>query len=99
MSPSAATDFRNRIEQLGDLPTLPHMVQKLASMIGRPNVSAKEIGSLIEKDQVLAAKVLRLSTSPFYGFPIASRRFLTPLSCWDSTLSKGEPSVQLRTTS
>jgi hypothetical protein len=29
-----------RIEQLGDLPTLPHVVQKLASMIGRPNVSA-----------------------------------------------------------
>ena len=43
MSPSAATDFRNRIEQLGDLPTLPHVVQKLASMIGRPNVSAEEI--------------------------------------------------------
>ena len=69
MSPSAATDFRNRIEQLGDLPTLPHVVQKLASMIGRPNVSAEEIGTLIEKDQVLAAKVLRLANSPFYGFP------------------------------
>ncbi|MFO0707123.1 MAG: HDOD domain-containing protein [Nitrospira sp.] len=69
MSPSSATDFRNRIEQLGDLPTLPVVVQKLASMIGRPNVSAEEIGSLIEKDQVLAAKVLRLANSPFYGFP------------------------------
>jgi HD-like signal output (HDOD) protein len=63
MSPSAATDFRNRIEQLGDLPTLPHVVQKLASMIGRPNVSAGEIGSLIEKYQVLAAKVLRLANA------------------------------------
>jgi len=89
MSPSAATDFRNRIEQLGDLPTLPHVVQKLASMIGQLNVSTEEIGSLIEKNQVLAAKVLRLANSPFYGFPLASRRFLTPLSCWDSTLSKG----------
>lgn len=69
MSPSAATDFRNRIEQLGDLPALPTVVQKLAAMIGRANVSAEEIGSLIEKDQVLAAKVLRLANSPFYGFP------------------------------
>jgi len=64
-----AADLRNRIEKLGDLPTLPHVVQKLASMIGRPTVSTEEIGALIEKDQVLSAKVLRLANSPFYGFP------------------------------
>ena len=63
------TDLRNRIEKLGDLPTLPHVVQRLAAMIGRPTVSTEEIGSIIEKDQVLAAKVLRLANSPFYGFP------------------------------
>ena len=69
MSPSAKVDLHRRIEQVGELPTLPHVVQKLASMIGRPNVSAEEIGALIEKDQVLSAKVLRLANSPFYGFP------------------------------
>ena len=69
MNPSAKVDLRRRIEQVGELPTLPHVVQKLASMIGRPNVSAEEIGILIEKDQVLSAKVLRLANSPFYGFP------------------------------
>ncbi|MCW5796931.1 MAG: HDOD domain-containing protein [Nitrospira sp.] len=69
MKPSANVDLRRRIEQVGELPTLPHVVQKLASMIGRPNVSAEEIGALIEKDQVLSAKVLRLANSPFYGFP------------------------------
>ncbi len=63
------TDLRNRIEKLGDLPTLPHVVQRLASMISRPTVSTEEIGAIIEKDQVLAAKVLRLANSPFYGFP------------------------------
>ena len=63
------TDLRNRIEKLGDLPTLPHVVQRLAAMIGSPTVSTEEIGSIIEKDQVLAAKVLRLANSPFYGFP------------------------------
>ncbi|ODT43541.1 MAG: hypothetical protein ABS70_07790 [Nitrospira sp. SCN 59-13] len=69
MKPSTNVDLRRRIEQVGELPTLPHVVQKLASMIGRPNVSAEEIGALIEKDQVLSAKVLRLANSPFYGFP------------------------------
>lgn len=63
------TDLRNRIERLGDLPTLPHVVQRLATMISRPTVSAEDIGTIIEKDQVLAAKVLRLANSPFYGFP------------------------------
>ena len=69
MNSSAKVDLHRRIEQVGELPTLPHVVQKLASMIGRPNVSAEEIGALIEKDQVLSAKVLRLANSPFYGFP------------------------------
>ena len=69
MSSSANIDLRRRIEQVGELPTLPHVVQKLASMIGRPNISAEEIGALIERDQVLSAKVLRLANSPFYGFP------------------------------
>ncbi len=64
-----ATDLHQRVNQLGELPTLPHVVQKLASTIGRPNISAEEIGQLIEKDQVLSAKVLRLANSPFYGFP------------------------------
>lgn len=63
------SELRNRIEQVGDLPTLPHVVQRLATMIGSPTVSAEEIGVIIEKDQVLAAKVLRLANSPFYGFP------------------------------
>lgn len=69
MNKLSETDIRNRIEKLGDLPTLPHVVQKLTTMIGRPSVSTEEIGSLIEKDQVLSAKVLRLANSPFYGFP------------------------------
>lgn len=69
MSPVGAVQLQHRIAQLGELPTLPHVVQKLASTIGRPNVSAEEIGILIEKDQVLSAKVLRLANSPFYGFP------------------------------
>lgn len=69
MSTLTHEEVRNRIEQLGDLPTLPHIVQKLAATIGRENVSAEDIGSLIEKDQVLSAKVLRLANSPLYGFP------------------------------
>ncbi|MFO0732300.1 MAG: HDOD domain-containing protein [Nitrospiraceae bacterium] len=81
MSPTTKVDLKKRIEQVGELPTLPHVVQKLASMIGRPNVSAEEIGILIEKDQVLSAKVLRLANSPSTVFPPASPPWPMPSSC------------------
>jgi len=55
--------------RIQSLPTLPHVVQKLMSMVESPDVAPKEIGKLISKDQVLSARVLRLVNSPFYGFP------------------------------
>ena len=55
--------------RIHSLPTLPHMVKKLTSMVESPDVTAQEVGKLISSDQVLGAKVLRLVNSPFYGFP------------------------------
>lgn len=69
MTHLTAAMLKSRIDQIGELPTLPHVVQKIASMIGQPTTSAEDLGQLIEKDQVLSAKVLRLANSPFYGFP------------------------------
>ena len=69
MSVSDQTQLRQRVEKLGQLPTLPHVVQRIVSMVDRPETSAEDLGRLIEKDQVLSAKVLRLANSPFYGFP------------------------------
>ena len=63
------TEIRRRIEKVGDLPTLPLVVHKIVSISNRPNSSADEIAQIIEKDQVLAAKVLKLANSPYYGFP------------------------------
>jgi alanyl-tRNA synthetase len=56
------TDLRNRIEKLGDLPTLPHVVQRLAAMIGRPTVSTEEIGSIIEKERELDELKLKMAS-------------------------------------
>jgi len=63
------SDLKHRIEKLGQLPTLPQVVQKIVLMIDRPETSAEDLGRLIEKDQVLSAKVLQLANSPFYGCP------------------------------
>ena len=69
MTVSSQADFRLRVERLGQLPTLPFVVERIIAMAERPETSAEDLGRLIEKDQVLAAKVLRLANSPFYGFP------------------------------
>ncbi len=60
---------RARIEEIPDLPTLPMVVQQILTMANSANTSATDVGELIERDQVLTSKVLRLVNSAYYGFP------------------------------
>lgn len=64
-----AARLRSTIESVTDLPTLPSVVGKITSQIGNPTTNAADIGRLIEQDQVLTGKVLRLVNSAYYGFP------------------------------
>lgn len=61
--------LRAIIESITDLPTLPVVVAKITSQIANPSTNAADIGKLIEQDQVLTGKVLRLVNSAYYGFP------------------------------
>jgi len=60
---------QREIKKISGLPTLPGVVTKLCSMVESPDVSAAVIGKLIASDQVLAARILKLVNSAFYGFP------------------------------
>ncbi|MBX6422294.1 HDOD domain-containing protein [Thermosulfurimonas sp. F29] len=62
-------EVKKKLRTLEGLPTLPPIVAKLTRMIGDETVSAPQIAAVIEKDQVLTSKVLRLVNSAFYGFP------------------------------
>ncbi len=61
--------IKKRLRNLQSLPTLPPIVGKLTKLIGDENATAPQIAELIEKDQVLTSKVLRMVNSAFYGFP------------------------------
>ena len=63
------TELRRQVDKIVTLPTLPHVIGKLASVLENPMVSAEEVNTVISSDQVLTAKVLRLVNSAFYGFP------------------------------
>jgi putative nucleotidyltransferase with HDIG domain len=49
--------------------TLPMIYNRLREAINNPRSSLKEIANIISEDQGLAARLLKLANSPFYGFP------------------------------
>ncbi len=60
---------RRKIESTQDLPTLPTVIGKILDMANSPMTNAADIGRVIEQDQALTAKVLKLVNSAYYGFP------------------------------
>ena len=57
------------IDRVEDLPTLPRTVLKITELVNDPKSSARDLARIITDDQVLAARLLRLVNSSFYGFP------------------------------
>lgn len=55
------------ISQIGDLPTLPSVASRITQEMKNEALTAKMLGAIIEGDTALAAKVLRLANSAFYG--------------------------------
>jgi two-component system, cell cycle response regulator len=53
---------------IDSLPTLPIIVQQLMGEMNNPNSSIKDIAGLIEHDQSMSSKILKLVNSSFYGF-------------------------------
>lgn len=62
------------VSEVEDLPTLPHLTAKIMEITGSPNTTAQELNDIIVQDQALAAKILKLANSAYYGF---SRRIST----------------------
>jgi putative nucleotidyltransferase with HDIG domain len=69
MSVKNPTVIRKTLETVSTIPTLSVVIDKIARLLQNPQTSAEEIGKVITTDQALAAKVLRLVNSAFYGFP------------------------------
>lgn len=56
-------------DELQDLPPLPAVVVRVMQTINDPGTSASDLNRLIGSDPAIAAKVLRLVNSSYYGFP------------------------------
>ena len=54
---------------VGDLPALPQITNRIIELTADPESTNQEICDLINRDQVLVAKVLKLVNSAYYGLP------------------------------
>ena len=61
--------FKAALRETKNLPTLPGIVSKLTRMADDPETTTEQMGKVISKDHILAAKLLKLVNSSFYGFP------------------------------
>lgn len=59
------------INSIDGLPTLPAVYRKVCNLI-EENAEIETIAKVIEDDQVIAAKVLQIANSVFYGLPTGS---------------------------
>ena len=55
------------IEKLQTLPSLPQAASRLMQEVIKPDASMAEVARIVESDQGLMSRVLRLVNSPFYG--------------------------------
>jgi putative nucleotidyltransferase with HDIG domain len=61
--------LESAVQKLQQLPTLPVVYQKLQEVMDYQRVSAQQVGMVIEQDQSLASKILKVVNSAYYGFP------------------------------
>jgi predicted Zn finger-like uncharacterized protein len=55
------------LRTMDDLPAMPHVVQKAQGIMARPDSNIKELARVIELEQAIATRVLKLANSAYYG--------------------------------
>ncbi len=56
-----------RLEEIKDLPPMPNTLHRVLMEMDRVTSSGKSLEKIIKEDPMLAAKILRIANSPFYG--------------------------------
>jgi putative nucleotidyltransferase with HDIG domain len=61
------TAARTLVSQNLELPTLPEVVAKINALVEDPDVGVREIGAAVGEDAPIAAKVLKIANSAYFG--------------------------------
>jgi putative nucleotidyltransferase with HDIG domain len=74
MDEQAVQQFRAEVIARKNLPTIPTVLAKILQLVDSESSNGKELITIIERDQALTGKMLRLANSAFFG---QSRRVAT----------------------
>ena len=61
--------FKRILDGIEKVPTLPVVVNSILELMENPKTSAEDVNRIIRMDQSLAARILKIVNSAFYGFP------------------------------
>ncbi len=67
----ARPEMRHLVGSTNELPSAPRTFIELSNALANPNASARTVSDIIERDIAIAARVLQLVSSAFYGLPRA----------------------------
>lgn len=57
------------LDRAGNLPTLPVVASRITELVRDPATTVADVARLVEKDQALTARILKLINSAYYGIP------------------------------
>ncbi|MCL4491385.1 MAG: HDOD domain-containing protein [Nitrospirae bacterium] len=61
--------IKSRLQGLTSLPTLPPILSKLIKALQKERASIFEVAEILRCDQSLAARIVAVANSPFFGYP------------------------------
>ena len=67
--PLSRASFQDIIERIHTVPSLPEVVMQVCRLVNDPHASAAQVNALMVKDPAMAAKMLRMVNSVYYGLP------------------------------
>ena len=65
--PKNRTTFQELVERIHTIPSLPEVVTQVCRLVNDPNSSARDVTAIMVKDVAMAAKMLRMVNSVYYG--------------------------------
>jgi putative nucleotidyltransferase with HDIG domain len=63
----STSELKHKVEKIQKLPTLSEVGLRIIQMASDPEISAAELSQVIQQDPSLAARLLKVANSPFYG--------------------------------
>lgn len=81
--------LRRVVGEVGGLPAVPSVYRALTAVLESPDASLAQVAALVEQDMALAARVLQMVNSAFFGLPQRMTRIEQAVSYLGLNLLRG----------